>query len=201
MSGIEANSPAPGSRPHDWIGWSPAAWAGMILAAAVLIATVLVVHRGSWLVVSLVAFAVVTPVLAAIDLRWRVVPDRIVLPALVASLVLALATGFADGNPLRAVGSLAGGAALFGVYLVLALIAPRSMGMGDVKLAALIGAVVGSLAWPAWFVGLLAGFVAGAVIGLVVLASRRGGLRSHIPFAPAMLVGAWVAALAVPTGW
>ena len=80
--------------------------------------------------------------------------------------------------------------ALFAAFLVLALVAPSGMGMGDVKLAALLGLYLGWLGWPAVALGAAAGFVVQAVVALALLATRRIGLRGELPFGPAMLAGA-----------
>jgi leader peptidase (prepilin peptidase)/N-methyltransferase len=86
---------------------------------------------------------------------------------------------------------------MFAVYLLLAIISPSSMGMGDVKLALIIGLLLGWFGLTAWLVGLLAAFVVGGVIALVALALRRVTLRGSIPFGPSMLMGALLAVLFV----
>jgi leader peptidase (prepilin peptidase)/N-methyltransferase len=86
-----------------------------------------------------------------------------------------------------------GAAALFAVYLSLALVSPGGLGMGDVKLAALLGLYLGWLGWAAVVLGALAGFVVQALVALVLLAIRRIGLRGELPFGPAMLAGAALA--------
>jgi len=73
---------------------------------------------------------------------------------------------------------------------VLALASPGGLGMGDVKLAALLGLYLGWLGWAAVVLGALAGFVVQAVVALALLAARRIGLRGELPFGPAMLAGA-----------
>jgi leader peptidase (prepilin peptidase)/N-methyltransferase len=85
---------------------------------------------------------------------------------------------------------------LFAFYLALALISPSGMGMGDVKLAAVLGLYLGWLGWGAVLLGTLAGFVVQAFLALALLAGQRIGLREHLPFGPAMLLGT---ALAI--GW
>jgi leader peptidase (prepilin peptidase)/N-methyltransferase len=135
--------------------------------------------------------------LTVIDLRHRLIPNRALAPAVMAGAVLlTVAAAFTGQWPalLRA-GTAA--AVLFAVYLVLALISPRSLGMGDVKLAAFIGMYLGWLGWAAVVVGAAAGFVVQALVALVLLAGRRIGLRSELPFGPAMLLGA---ALAIAGG-
>jgi leader peptidase (prepilin peptidase) / N-methyltransferase len=137
--------------------------------------------------------AAVAVLLTVIDLRHRLLPNRVVLPAIGVGAVLltvAAATEGAWPDLLRA--GLAA-VVLFAVFLVLALISPRSLGMGDVKLAALVGLYLGWLSWGAVIVGAAAGFVVQALVALLLLAARRIGLRGELPFGPAMLAGALLA--------
>jgi len=91
--------------------------------------------------------------------------------------------------------ALLGGAAAFAVLLVMALLAPAGLGMGDVKLAGFLGLYLGWLGWPVVLLGFLLGFVVQALVGLVLLLTRRAGRRTELPFGPALLGGALVAAL------
>jgi leader peptidase (prepilin peptidase) / N-methyltransferase len=120
------------------------------------------------------------------DLRARLVPDR----ALVAATVVAIGVGaIADpgGLPEHLAAALGAGGSL----LLAALVRPGGMGLGDVKLGAVLGLYLG----PAVLTALLIAFVAGAVAGLVIVA-RRGweACFRTIPFAPFLAIGA-VAAL------
>jgi len=76
---------------------------------------------------------------------------------------------------------------------VLVMISPRSIGMGDAKLAALLGLYLGWLGADVLVLGITAGFVVQAVLALLLLVTRRIGLRGELPFGPAMLVGAALA--------
>jgi leader peptidase (prepilin peptidase) / N-methyltransferase len=67
------------------------------------------------------------------------------------------------------------------------------MGFGDVRLAGLVGGVLGYLSWSAWAIGAFAGFVLGAVVGLGLIAAGRGGRRTAVPFGPFMVAGALLA--------
>jgi leader peptidase (prepilin peptidase) / N-methyltransferase len=67
------------------------------------------------------------------------------------------------------------------------------MGWGDVKLAGLLGMVLGYLSWAALVVGALAGFVLGAAVGVVVIAVKRGGRKTMLPYGPFMIAGALLA--------
>lgn len=179
-----------------WLrAWSPGAWALLALASAALVVVVIARFGATWTIVPLLPLALATPLLVAIDLRWRIVPNRLVLPLALVLLATASASAVIEAQPLRIVGALLGSAAMFAVYLAPALLTRRAMGMGDVKLALALGIVLGASGWQTWFLGVLAGFIAGAVAGLVLLIARRATLRSRIPYAPAMLAGAWAALL------
>jgi leader peptidase (prepilin peptidase) / N-methyltransferase len=151
----------------------------------------------SWEVPALLVLTAAGMLLALIDLRHRLLPDRVVLPSLgIGLLLLALAALGEDNWP--ALGrALLGAVALFAVFLVLALISPGGLGMGDVKLAALLGLYLGWLGWNFVVLGAAAGFVVQAVIALALLATRRIGLTGDLPFGPAMLIGAAL----VVAGW
>jgi leader peptidase (prepilin peptidase)/N-methyltransferase len=138
-------------------------------------------------------FAWLAVALVWIDADVHRLPDGLVLPAYPALgvLVALAAAGLGDwGSLVRAVACMAG---LFALYFVMAWISPSSLGFGDVKLAGLIGLVLGWVGVPQALLGVLAGFVVGGVVALVMLVGRRVGLRSHIAFGPAMLAGAFVA--------
>ncbi|MEX5258791.1 A24 family peptidase [Kocuria sp. CPCC 205263] len=147
----------------------------------------------SWQIPAYFFFVAFAVVLTVIDLRHHLLPNAVVLPALGVGFVLlgVAATGEnAWGALLRAV---LGAPVLFVLYLALALISPAGLGMGDVKLAAVLGLFLGYQGWVALLVGALLASIFGAIVGLVMLTSRRGGLRSDIPFGPSMLTGALVA--------
>jgi leader peptidase (prepilin peptidase)/N-methyltransferase len=85
--------------------------------------------------------------------------------------------------------------ALFAFYLLLVVIYPKGMGLGDVKLAGVLGLVLGWLGWPEVLLGWFLGFLLGAVVGVSLMALRRAGRKSKIPFGPFMLLGALLAIL------
>jgi leader peptidase (prepilin peptidase)/N-methyltransferase len=123
-----------------------------------------------------------------IDLEHKIVPNKIMLPAAVYGLVTAVAFR-TDMLPEL----LIAGAGAFTFFLVAALIHPKGMGMGDVKLAGVMGLYLGKLVIPALVIAFLVGSVVG--IGLVM----RHGARSRkvgVRFAPFMALGAFVAMLA-----
>jgi leader peptidase (prepilin peptidase)/N-methyltransferase len=144
---------------------------------------------------ALLGLAATGVVLSIVDLTEHRLPNAVLLPTLVVLAVLLVLASALSGDWLRLLWALAGGAGMFALYLLLALISPSSMGMGDVKFAAPLGLVLGWFGWTVWVWGLLAGFVVGGLVSLVALALRRVSLRGSIPFGPSMLAGALVAVL------
>lgn len=147
-------------------------------------------------VIAFAYFTAITIVLVLIDLDVRRLPDAIVLPAYLVAPALLAAACYAGGDwwPLARAGI--GLAAMLVFYGLLRLIRPDGMGGGDVKLAGVLGIYLGYLGWGSLAVGAFAGFFLGGVFGLILIAARRAGRRSAIPFGPWMLAGAWVGVFA-----
>jgi leader peptidase (prepilin peptidase)/N-methyltransferase len=91
--------------------------------------------------------------------------------------------------------ALLSGAAMYAVYFLLCFAYPAGMGFGDVKLAGVLGMYTGWLGWGNWAVGLFLGFFLGGVFGIALIAARRGGRKSAVPFGPFMLLGVLLAVL------
>lgn len=188
-------------RCRDCSGRIPARYPLVEAGTGTAFALVALVTGWSWALPALLWLAAVSIALTLIDLDVHRLPDAIVLPSYPIALgLLALAClgpgGEASWAPLGR--ALAGCAVLLGVYLVVALVAPGGMGLGDVKLAGVLGLYLGWLGWGALAVGWFAAFVLGGLFGLVLMASRRAGRRSGIAFGPWMLAGAWVGLAAGP---
>ncbi len=134
--------------------------------------------------------------LAVIDIDCRRLPNAIVLPSylVVGCLLAASAAWQHDWWPLARAGI--GAAVLFAAFYAMAFAYPAGMGFGDVKLAGVLGALLAYLSWSALVVGAFAGFVLGAAYGVGMIAARRGGRRTAIPFGPFMLAGAGLALFA-----
>jgi len=128
-------------------------------------------------------FSAVLVALSVIDLRHRIVPNRIVLPAAAVTLV---AHTLIDPTPEWVLA--AAGAAAF--FLAAALIYPAGLGMGDVKLALLLGAMLGQSV----MVAIMLGFVA-ALVPSVVLFARHGtkARKMALPLVPFLALGSIVA--------
>ncbi|MEV0574041.1 A24 family peptidase [Streptomyces sp. NPDC050392] len=141
----------------------------------------------------LVVWLLLAPVavlLAAIDRRVHRLPDRLTLPAAAAAAGLLGIAALLPEHGGAWLSALFGGAALGVFYFVLFLINPNGMGFGDVKLALSLGVTLGWYGWPVVFVGGFAGFLFGAVYGLGLVALRRAGRKTGIPFGPFMIAGA-----------
>lgn len=165
------------------------------LAAAALftLTAVLLWHRSQLpLLPALLYLGAVGLALALIDLDVRRLPNAIVLPSYpVLAVLLAGASAWSgDWWPLARAGI--GAAVLFGFYLAIVLIYPAGMGWGDVKLAGLLGGVLGYVGFAALLIGAFAGFLLGAVVAAVAMAIGRAGRKTALPFGPFMILGAAV---------
>lgn len=139
--------------------------------------------------------------LTIIDVEVKRLPNPIVYTSIgvVAAFLTLAAALTGDWASLGRAGLAA--LALGGFYLLVAVVVPGGMGLGDVKLAVLLGLALGWIGWPELAVGALAAFVLGAVFGLALLAVERRGRGVRIPFGPWMLAGAWVGAVVGGPVW
>jgi leader peptidase (prepilin peptidase)/N-methyltransferase len=164
------------------------------LATAVLFVAAALVFDDPWVAVLMAPFLGVLLAFTVIDVRHRIIPNRLLYPFFLVSVAY-LAVARLAGAPLDLADSAIGCLGYGGGLLLVALISPRGMGMGDVKLAGLVGLVLGALGGRyvvvAAGVGILVGGVA-AVVALVAGRSRKSGL----PYGPSIALGAGLAALA-----
>ncbi len=133
--------------------------------------------------------------LTCIDLDVHRLPDLIVLPSYPIAFVLLLVPTVVTGQWGALLRGVLAALALFVGYLVLALVSPGGggLGLGDVKLAGVLGLLLGWVGWGPAIVSVLAAFVIGGVIAVILLIARRASRSSHIAFGPSMILGAWVA--------
>jgi leader peptidase (prepilin peptidase) / N-methyltransferase len=159
-----------------------------LLTAVVFAAVVAVRGADSGLLLEL-PFAAMLIAVAGIDLEHKIVPNRILLPAAVWALVAAAVVATPDLAEYALAGAIA-----FLALLLAALAYPAGMGMGDVKLAGVMGLYLGLATAPA----LLAAFLAGSVVGLVLVARHRAARGVGVPFAPFLALGGLIGLLAGP---
>lgn len=146
---------------------------------------------GILVLAAFLCLAAASVALAAIDLATSTLPNRIVLPAGVIGIALLGAASLADSDYGPFLRALVGMAALFVLYLVLAVLRPGGMGLGDVKLAGVLGLYLGWSGWAALVTGAFLAFLLGGVFAMLLLLLGRAGRASRIPFGPWMLLGAW----------
>lgn len=165
------------------------------LPAPLILTGVAVLAVGpSALLVGLLAVAVVTEELVRTDLTASRLPNRLVLPCYPAAVAGIACHGILTGTSSGL--ALAAGGAWFVFLLLLNL--GGGMGMGDVKLAGVLGLCLGSVGLAQAVTGLLLAFALGGVAGGVVLARRVGGRHARIPFGPFLLAGFWIALALAP---
>jgi leader peptidase (prepilin peptidase)/N-methyltransferase len=154
----------------------------------------LVLAAACWLAVCAVP-------LAFIDIAVSRLPDPLTAAACAGTallLLLAAAAGGPGASWSALLGAVLGGLALAGFYLLLLIISPSGMSLGDVKLAASLGTLLAWFGWRVLIAGGAAGFLLGGLAGIVLLVSRRASRKQLIPFGPFMLAGAFLAVLAWP---
>ncbi len=162
-------------------------WAGP-LAVALAVATF--IHLGEGADGCVYAGAqVVLVVLAATDVAQRRLPNVITIPTSLAAL--ALRAGFERSHLAEAA---IAGAAAFAVFLVVSVVARGGLGMGDVKLAGMLGFLLG---WPAVAGALTVGVVAGGLAGAALIVASRANLRSSIAYGPYLALGGAIAIFAL----
>lgn len=143
----------------------------------------------------LVAFlylSAVSVALALIDIDTHTLPNRLVLPTCMVGVVFLGGAALLAGDPAILFRAALGLVALWLGYLALALAYPGGMGLGDVKLAGVLGLFLGYLGWPQLIVGTFAAFLLGGIFAIGLLIARRVKRGGGIPFGPWMLAGAWV---------
>jgi leader peptidase (prepilin peptidase) / N-methyltransferase len=160
------------------------------LTAALAVAVILVEHSTVDKVLGLVLVGILVPI-ALIDLDHQIIPNKITAPA----AILAVAIGLAL-KPAGVPEQLIAGAGAASFLLVFVLAYPRGMGMGDVKLAGVLGLFLGREVGVAIFVAVIAGTLVGAAV-MARLGVQRGR-KTRVPFGPFLALGGIVALLAGP---
>jgi leader peptidase (prepilin peptidase) / N-methyltransferase len=158
------------------------------LTGALCVGAVLSHDSAAGIALSVALILVVVPA-AVIDLEYRIIPNRITLPGALVAIVLGV-TLDPSGEPAR----LIAGAAAGGFLLLAAMAYPGGMGMGDVKLAAVMGLYLGRAVAPAMLIAMLAGVLVGAFV--IARQGPRAGRKTAVPFGPFLALGALVAVFA-----
>lgn len=182
------------------LGGTPATWVRITTALlSGALSALLAIRFGiSWELPAYIVLAVLAVQLSRIDIAQKLLPNMVVLPLLLAGTIFLAASAALTaswGDLLRAVIS---AAILFLTYLILAIISPNGIGMGDVKLAAPIGLYLGYLGWSQLFYGGAFGFVVGGLATFVLMRLKSKGTLSEVAYGPSMLTAAFGVILSLP---
>jgi leader peptidase (prepilin peptidase)/N-methyltransferase len=156
-----------------------------LLTGALYIAVVASQDDAVRIVLGLLLVTALVPI-TLIDLELRIIPNVITGPAALAA-VIAIAALDTDFLPEALIAGAAGG----GFFLVAAILYPRGMGMGDVKLAGMLGLYLGRAVAPAIFIALIAGVVVGAAV--IARKGAKEGRKTAVPFGPFLALGGVIA--------
>lgn len=162
------------------------------LLTAVLFVLVAWADGVSWLLVPHLLFVSALILVSEVDLEVRLIPDVVILPVAALGLPLMIAFGGGPWWQWPLAGALAGGGLFLISEVYYRVRHVEGMGMGDVKLALCMGVYLGASVIP----GLFIGFVSGAVVGVVMLATKKGDGKTAVPFGPFLAAGAIVALFA-----
>ena len=138
-------------------------------------------------------FAAILIAISFIDLEFTIIPNRIIYPGIIVGLLFAVAMAFVKNNwnllLMRLLGAAVGGVVI--ILIVIggsAVFRKQAMGIGDVKLMAMIGIYLGP--WPHIPITLIVGSILGSIIGIGLIAGRKKKMDSAIPFGPFLAIGA-----------
>jgi leader peptidase (prepilin peptidase) / N-methyltransferase len=181
------------SRGTRMPGWALAA----TLVTAAVVAAVAVRFGPSPVLPAFCYLAVAGVPLAFVDARQHRLPDLVTLPSYPASLLLlGVAALFVPGGPGRFVHALIGMAAAAAFCLLLWLVSPTGIGLGDVKLAGPLGAYLGWLGAAAFVTGLMAAWLLAALTGIGLLLAGRATRKTELPFGPFLIAATLAVVLA-----
>lgn len=166
----------------------PLGTAALFLAAGARI-------EAAWALPAYLVFFAALLAIAVIDLQLQIIPNRIVYPAIFASVPLLAVAALAGDDWDRFVRALVSGAVAWLVLLGIHLVQPGGMGFGDVRLSFLLGLFLGWIDYGHALMGIFLGFLLGAVVGLILVGLRIRSRTDHVPFGPFLAAGAAITIL------
>lgn len=160
-------------------------------------------HQGQWAAAAALMLAVLFFLVAALRLAWadareHRLPRRIVWPLYPVQLILLGAAALLEPAPARLLGGLLGAVGTGLLYLLVRLGSPRSLGLGDVRLAPVLGWMLGWASVPHAVAGLLGTFLLAGLWATALMAAGRATARTHIALGPWMLAATALCWLLLP---
>lgn len=175
------------SKPRSSLWWAVA------VAVAVVFGWEAATVAGGWaLLPAYLAFGATTLAVVLTDIDHQLIPNRILFPGLGIAAALLVIGAMLDGTTGNVLRALLASALYFAFLLVIGLAARGGFGMGDVKLALLLGLFLGFEGWNALAVGFTLAILLGGVASVVVLAFTRKGRRGKFAYGPYLVAGAWI---------
>lgn len=171
----------------------PAGWWAIAVAVGIGYGWGAASASGAWVLLpGYLGFGITTLAVTLTDIDHQLIPNRILYPGFVASGSLLAVGAIAEGQGHAL--AVAGGAAItyFVFLLIVALIAPDGFGMGDVKLALLLGLFLGYDGWDVLVVGFSVGILLGGAAAVLLLIFTRRGRKAKFAYGPSMVAGAWI---------
>ena len=165
------------------------------LGTAALFVAAAIRFGQSWSLPAFLVFFAALLAISVIDIDCFLVPNRVLYPALFIAAPLLVLAAAATGDRTALVHALIGGVGGFGALLVVHLVSPRGMGFGDVRLAGLIGMMLGWLGLGYPVLGIFSGFLLASIVGVGLIVTRVRTRKDPVPFGPFLAVGAVVAVL------
>lgn len=194
--GTATDAPVPDEARPLYVDLAARSHLGALAAVVSLVAGALVgaATGWDWPLVWLVPLVPVAIALSYVDWHTRLLPRLVVLPATLATVLAMVVVGLASDERDALVRALVAMVAVRSFFWLLWFVRSAGMGFGDVRLAALVGLVLGWVGWGAVAIGVWVGFVAFAVPGLLLAVVRRDRalLKQAFPFGPFMAAGALV---------
>lgn len=166
----------------------PLANAALFVAAGVRLGA-------DWVLPAYLVFFAALLAISVIDLQLQIIPNRIVYPAIFASIPLLALAALAAGDWTDFTQAMVSAAVAWLALLAVHLVQPGGMGFGDVRLSFLLGMFLGWLSYGHALMGIFLGFLLGAVVGLLLVGLRIRSRTDHVPFGPFLAAGAAITIL------
>lgn len=158
----------------------------------------------SWILPAFLAYATTLMILSAVDFDERRIPNKVLGPMSIVGGALLVIAALGEGDPGILIRLVIGAFAYALPMLVLGLVAPGAMGMGDIKLAGYIGMHLAWFSLVHVLVGAFLAFLVGSIVGLTLVVMRKKGRKDTVPFGPSMALGGFLPLFvgpAVSTFW